>query len=178
MFTVKVQGLREVQEKLGKLGPALGPATMTLALQDAAEPLVAAAKAKAPYDETRSRGKHLRDTIAAHARLSRSQRVMMPRPGFASVFVGPSSRAPHAHLVEFGHVMTVNRGPNKGRVIRQVPAYPFLRPAWDATRDQVLARLAARVHMVVDAVARGAAVAAAEGNMDRRAAASVIQGEA
>lgn len=36
-------------------------------------------------------------------------------------------KAPHAHLVEFGH-----GGPHPA------PAHPFLRPAWDELRDKVL----------------------------------------
>lgn len=44
--------------------------------------------------------------------------------------------APHAHLVEFGHIM-VTRG---GRVVGHVPAHPFLHKA----RNKVLRRAIAR----------------------------------
>ena len=176
MFKVRVSGLREVDAMLARLGPTLGPATMTLALQVAAEPLVTAAKSLAPYDEERTRGKHLRDSIGAHTKLKRSQRAMMSRPGFAFVFVGPDTSAPHAHLLEYGHVMTVNRGRNKGQEIRHVPAYPFMRPAWDLTRAEVLERLRRQVHDVLASTARAAHRSAWHGTLDQRVAASINAG--
>lgn len=69
----------------------------------------------------------------------------------ASVDVG--TKSPIAHLREFGHRMVIGgklgrrhlitRGPNKGqmsqgggRIVGQVPAYPFLRPAADETAEE------------------------------------------
>lgn len=42
--------------------------------------------------------------------------------------------APHAHLVEFGHDIVVEKG---GTVVGHVPAHPFVRPAEQAVRDRL-----------------------------------------
>lgn len=42
-----------------------------------------------------------------------------------------SAKAPHGHLVEFGHWL-VSHGKAKKK-IKYVPAYPFLRPAYEAS---------------------------------------------
>lgn len=42
-----------------------------------------------------------------------------------------SAKAPHGHLVEFGHWL-VSHGKTKKK-IKYVPAYPFLRPAYEAS---------------------------------------------
>ena len=42
-----------------------------------------------------------------------------------------STKAPHGHLVEFGHWL-VSHGKAKEK-IKYVPAYPFLRPAYEAS---------------------------------------------
>ena len=43
--------------------------------------------------------------------------------------------APHAHLVEFGHVMVV-----RGKVVGEVPPHPFLRPATQARMEEAVER--------------------------------------
>lgn len=172
MFRVHVSGLKEVDARLGALGPALGSAAIAGALQVAAEPTVILAEQLAPYDSDRKKGKHLADTITASTKLKRSQRKFVSRGGVANVFIGPS--APHGHLIEFGYTLVISRGPRKGQVIKHIPAHAFLRPAWDLTKDEVLANFAAHVHQVIEATARGARVAAAAGTLDRKAAASLF----
>lgn len=44
-----------------------------------------------------------------------------------------SASAPHAHLVEFGHVLVTP----KGKVVGHVPAHPFLRPAVESVIGRV-----------------------------------------
>lgn len=46
------------------------------------------------------------------------------------------ARAPHAHLVEFGHVMVKN-----GKVLGSVPAHPFLRPAVSKRLQEAIQRI-------------------------------------
>ena len=46
-------------------------------------------------------------------------------------------RAYHAHLVEYGHAPSGGYAKREGAT--DVPAYPFLRPAWDAVGDQRIA---------------------------------------
>jgi hypothetical protein len=38
-----------------------------------------------------------------------------------------AKEAPHGHLIEFGHMLIL-----KGRYVKMVPPYPFLRPAYEA----------------------------------------------
>lgn len=52
-----------------------------------------------------------------------------------------SARAPHAHLVEFGHLKVVKSKSGLVRVTGHVPPHPFLRPALDAARAKLIARL-------------------------------------
>lgn len=54
-----------------------------------------------------------------------------------------STKAPHGHLVEFGHWLVSGKGGNR-RVIKWVPAYPFLRPAYDAKKKAAVAQMIKR----------------------------------
>jgi hypothetical protein len=184
-FTVRVEGLRELDAKLATLGPALGPATLSLALARAAQPTVELAKGLVPYDSTREKGKHLRDTIVATTRVKGTQRTFVD-PASAHAFVGPAGKgSQHGHLVEFGHKLVAGRvtrvkrsfgGKLKSivksdtrRVVGFVPPHPFLAPAWTGTRDEVLRNFSRDVWLTCVAVARGAKDAAASGTIDSRA---------
>lgn len=63
-------------------------------------------------------------------RLRRSVRVRETKDGEFRVVAS----APHAHLVEFGHVQE-NK---KGKIIGHVPPHPFLRPARDEVINELL----------------------------------------
>ncbi len=56
--------------------------------------------------------------------------------GGAIVYV----RGPHAHLVEYGHVLVVH-----GKVAGTVPAHPFLRPSAQARLDEAVQKFAQAV---------------------------------
>lgn len=92
----------------------------------------------------------MRDDAAMRARIRRGPRrrpealaladsitiTVRERAGWqAAVDVGTNS--PIAHLREFGHRMVVGgkRRGGGGRIIGQVPAYPFLRPAADENAE-------------------------------------------
>jgi HK97 gp10 family phage protein len=57
------------------------------------------------------------------------------------------TRAPHAHLVEFGHRMVKPNG--SGEVIGDVPAHPFLRKALDENRDSIVNALDAALDKIL-----------------------------
>jgi HK97 gp10 family phage protein len=60
--------------------------------------------------------------------------------GPALAFAGIRPRkAPHAHLVEYGHA-----GPHPA------PPHPFVRPAWDESRDEVERNIAAGLGKIVE----------------------------
>lgn len=188
-FTVRVEGLKEIDAKLGALGPKLGPATLSLALQRAGEPTAVLARALAPFDPTREKGRHLRDTIKVTTTVKRTQRPSVT-PGSAHAFIGPAGKgSSHGHLLEFGHKLVVGRrkrikrtiagrtrtivSKDTRRVVGFVAPRPFLEPAWNATKSEVLTNFAREVWDVCVAVARGAVSAAKAGTLDRRAARSL-----
>ena len=163
MIEVKVEGLEQVERRLAEMGPALGSATMGLALKIAAEPTVDMAKALCPFQENKKgkyRRRHLRNSINASTRVRRQEAQYVQGGAIAYAFIGPGGKGSAAgHLVEFGHRLVVNRGKNNGRFILTVPPHPFLRPAWDATQMTVLERFTEQVGSVIEAVAAGASAA-------------------
>ena len=118
--TVKVEGLRALDRALGELPKRTAKATLRRVLKKAAEPMVDAAKARAPVLTG-----GLRLGIHAGTKLSRSQRkaTRRARKSFAEIYVGPP---PHSKAItqEFG--------------AEHHPAQPYMRPAWDAVRFKVL----------------------------------------
>lgn len=54
-----------------------------------------------------------------------------------------TARAPHAHLVEFGHLLVLKDKNGIVRVKGHVPAHPFMRPALDKARARIIAKLQA-----------------------------------
>ncbi len=93
----------------------------------------------------RSKTKHLRETIRA---------VEGDYTSAKEVHVYVGSRAPHAHLVEYGHALLVNRGKNKGRPIGRVPPYPFARPAADEGAPGMIATFADGMNDVVNQISQ------------------------
>jgi HK97 gp10 family phage protein len=129
--SVHVEGLRELQKALSELPKATATNVVRKALEDAAAPVAAAAKALAPVASG-----ELRSSVIAGTKLSRRQKkvhrqwagttpVKTPA-GWRNqpakevfVFAGAGTN-PHAHLQEFGTA--------------DLPPQPFMRPAWDANK--------------------------------------------
>lgn len=141
--SVKVEGLAEIEANLRSLDSKVLAKNVTKrALLLALRPTAEAARAKAP-DDPETQGDDLKRSIVASDRLTKRQAGMarsasgggprMKANGFRSdpkttvtVYAGPGS-LPQAHMQELG---TVNHG-----------AQPFLRPAWDQTKGQILPAL-------------------------------------
>ena len=128
-MTVKVEltGFAELDAALGELRQPVAKAVMRRALVQAAEPTVEAAKAMAPRDDG-----DLDDSITASHRLSPRQaglhrKAVRDDRASAEAFVG-AGPVPQAHLQEFG-------------TFKDAPQ-PFMRPAWEGTKMEVLRRLA------------------------------------
>jgi HK97 gp10 family phage protein len=135
LVAFRVDGIADVAAAFQRLGRALSDDAIKKAQRKAMEPVAAAARALAPRSSTRQGGKHLADTILIRHTLSKSQRRKNGKPRGPVTYVGSS--APHAHLVEFGHVLVHGRG-TKRAVLGHVPAHPFLRPAWDSKKGEVV----------------------------------------
>lgn len=148
-FTVKVEGLRELEAALSQLPKAVAKATLVRVLKKAAEPIREAAERAAPVRDpgapdkyyggakvgkghTRPEGQRgkLRRTGTdkalwqAGTRLTRRQAGNARKEGkdFAEYYVG--SRDPIARLLEYG---TANAAP-----------HPMIRPAWASNKDRAL----------------------------------------
>lgn len=82
-----------------------------------------------------------------------------------AMYVGPvtqdGSHAPHAHLIEFG---TGPRYHRSGKFVGAVSPDPFMRPAWDAHKGDMLEELGRQMWVEIEkTLARRAARAAREG---------------
>lgn len=119
----RVDGLKELEQALGQLPKATSKAVLRRTAIRALAPVIADAKTRVPVDEG-----DLKDSLKITTKLSKRQQRKNAKSvaeGKSSVqlYAGPSA-LPHAHLVEFG---TEHMAPQ-----------PYLRPAWDANKDEVL----------------------------------------
>lgn len=137
MATVKLEGFRELDRALGELPKATARNVLRRVLTKAAEPTLQAMKAKAPvadgpyYRWNKSKGKHLVQpgrtanspgiSIKLNPANRRDERDKAK--SFGEVHVG-STRGSAAHFQEYG---TANHPPR-----------PYLRPAWEATKQGAL----------------------------------------
>lgn len=138
----KLIGARQLEANLNDLGPALAAQTIDAALLRVAEPIVNAAKSKAPKGGTGLNEKK----ITASTQLSATQRRQAgaePKTR-RTVYIGVRP-SPVAHLIEFGTGPRWTTGKRRARKAGRMasnangtPAYrgvmppqPFMRPAWD-----------------------------------------------
>jgi HK97 gp10 family phage protein len=130
--SMSLQGFKDLDALLREMPRQLAGQAVTSGMRKALQPVAAAARAYAPGSlDTRIR---IAPTIKAG---QMPQALEKPGKGKRVMFVGAT--APHAHLVEFG---TGPRYHANGKYVGVMPPDPFLRPAWDANKDQVLATLA------------------------------------
>lgn len=160
-ITAKVIGFKELDAALMELDKAATrKATARRALKKAGEPVAVAMRSRAPVDDgvlarsiavsTKIKGeagkaayaKTMRATagnkamaVKAMRDARRSAKSTMPP---VMMFVGPSSPAYHAHLVEFGTAPHINGGRFAGSQHPGTSPQPFARPAWDATSGTAL----------------------------------------
>lgn len=112
--TVRVEGLREIDDALGKLGKATGRNVLRRVGIARLEPMAEAMRAKAPVDAG-----DLKESIAVSTKNPRRNR----KQSMVEVHAGPG-RHPQGHLREFGG--------------DKHPPQPFVRPAWDGGKDELL----------------------------------------
>ncbi|NGP19300.1 HK97-gp10 family putative phage morphogenesis protein [Devosia aurantiaca] len=140
---VKVEGLRELDQALSQFTPTKRRAIGRVALDNAGEITAKAARALVPVD---SGG--LRESIEVGGTLSRAQKSQHNKRAEQERFVGPDGR-PQGHLREFG---------GDGN-----PPQPFMRPAWDQTKDAVLQRIQDELIVGIEKAVQSAARRAARG---------------
>lgn len=154
-YTVRIEGLKELDRALGELPKSTAAATLRRVLLKTAKPMAEDMRSRAP-DDPNTKGDDLKSSIAASTKLSPKQKKLHKRAtkndkAFAEMFVG-AGPLPQAHMQEFG---TTHHGPQ-----------PFARPTWDAWRPKLLdtfgADLAAEIEKSVERLARKAARLAAK----------------
>lgn len=119
MASVTVSGLADVIQALEEMKTSTQAGVLRRAGIEALQPFDAAWRANAPV-----RSGHLKAGGGVGTHLTARQASLVRKAGkaFVEVYAGPGPD-PQAHLNEFGS--------------RHQPAKPFVRPAWDATQDQV-----------------------------------------
>lgn len=153
--SVRVEGLKELQRALKELPKATQGAVLRRILLRAAEPMRSDAEAQAPEDIGVLKGSVEQSfrLTARQRRLAGKSAVRLQDGSFraakstgAEVYVGPGARdrqkapPPQGLLQEFG--------------TRNHAAQPFLRPAWDAHRQQALETIATELGSEIEKSAR------------------------
>ena len=171
-MTVKVEGLRAIKDALGELPKATGKNIMLRVLQQHAEPIADTARQLAPVDQGdlkrsirvlgRKTGGDAGKAAFAEAMRSGASRAEAGQAARAAnrgasnsvtVVIGPG-RHPQAHMQEFG--------------TDHHPPQPFMRPAWDRHRGELLPSIGKAMWNEIEAAvrrrARRLAKAAAKGS--------------
>ena len=138
---IKIEGLREIQAALQELSKATARNVVKRVLLKRAQPIVEAARTRAPV-----RTGKLRDSIIAQARGGNAGKA-----AFAEAIRGGASRAAAGRAAReanraAGSTVEVAIGPHDGAFYASLVEFgtahsspkPFLRPAWDAGKMQVL----------------------------------------
>lgn len=156
-ITTDIAGIKELDRALKQLPDFMQTKVLEDAMKKAAGPVIKAARAKAP----RGRTGNLRKSIVAGTRLRPSQQAGAPGRRRkdprrqAVIYVGTSwPKGAHGHLVEFG---TVHSRPK-----------PFLRPAWEGHRGEVLKSIELELSRSLRKAASRLASQAARGKLSRR----------
>ncbi len=122
----KIEGLKELEAALHRLPRAVGKRFLRATLRKIGQPIADDARAKAPRDDGT-----LQNSIGVGSKLTKRQRSLHRRMfrndrASAEVFVGAGG-VPQAHIKEFGSITNA--------------AQPFLRPAWDAHKGQLVEQM-------------------------------------
>lgn len=132
--TVKLVGMKELERKLALLPDAIGGAHLLNAVSDGAEVVRGAAESLAPRGEgAGKRGFHGADFIVTDK--------IKSTPTRAEVGIGAGPKGFHLMFAEIGTV--------------DVVAQPWLRPALDRTKDDVVDEIGDSLRKRVLGVARG-----------------------
>lgn len=139
---IKLTGFRELSNALGELKKSTERSVLRRTATKALQPFVARAKELAPVHEGR-----LRDSIVIGTNLTKEAKAAAraePKAGIR-VFAGTANR--NGVPREFGSVRSA--------------AHPFMRPAWDSTKDAMLEQVKTDLATDIEKTAARAAKKAA-----------------
>jgi len=155
-ISLDVQGWRELEKALLDLkNDRTIVATMKRAMLQAAEPMAATARRLAP-----KKRRNLEEAIDVGVRLNKRQAAQRRSRGIiktgntVEVYVGAGKGGAHAVLAEFG---TSLRKTKKGASRGSTAATPFLRPAWEQHKTQVLRDFGVQLGIEIERAAKRAA---------------------
>lgn len=142
-FEIKVEGLAELERKLKELGPKISKNALRAATNAGAEVVRKAAIARAPIKSGTLKKqiykKQIRELSNEHQQtffvgvLSRRKKTKGKNPGvIKSAF--------YWRFIEFGTV--------------KMPARPFLRPAFDSTKQSAISAIKSKLKSYLDKVAK------------------------
>ena len=136
-FQVSVSGAKELGKLLNELPKSLSDQVLRETGKKALQPVVDDAKTIVARQSLGPSAKLL-NSLEISTVLKVTQRSYSPKKrGDVFVYVGASSpKGNVAHLVEFG---TGPRYHKDGSYAGVMPAEPFMRPAWDHNKEEVLA---------------------------------------
>lgn len=119
----KVTGLKEIKEKLSKLPEKIQRNILRTAIHAAASELRDAAREEAPVKT---------------GELKKSIKAIRKRGTKVEVQSNVNVGAFYGLMVEKGHVLAKRNAQGKVEGIGHVPAHPFLRPAYDKTKNKIV----------------------------------------
>ena len=157
MVTADVEGGKELNRKLNAIAESMQAPVLEDAVLEGVAPFLDAADARVPRkqgDLAASLGANIVDSDQDHADA-----------------VAGALGSPKAHLVEYGHLQVVGgkvsraktaagialaklSGNFAGQVVGHVPAHPFLRPAYDETRQAMVDEVRDKIREAVEAAAQ------------------------
>lgn len=140
---VTFTGGKELDAALNQFTATKRRAIGRVALDNAGEITAKVARSLAPVEEG-----NLRESIDVSGTLSKRQKAEHTKEAEQERFIGPNNQ-PSAHLREFG---------SDG-----APPHPFMRPAWDQTKEKVLDRIGDELWVGIEKAAQQAAKRAARG---------------
>ena len=152
-MTVKLEGFAELDRALDNLSKAAGKGVLRRSLKRAAEPTAKLAQSLAPVLTGKLQGSIIVGTKLDGRQAKMHRKMFRDDRSSVEMFVGPSylrgDGGRHGHLLEFGTV--------------KMPPQPFMRPAWDQDKMQMLDRLGTELAEQIEKSVKRARAKAARG---------------
>lgn len=146
---MELTGARELEAALRELPKRIGKAAIRRALKKVAQPIEADAKQRAAQIKHGLGERGVSISTRVSRRQKRGRRV---DKNTVHLFIGAhSARRGLAHIIEFG---TGPRHHKSGKSTGRMPAQPFMRPAWEAHKHQLLPALGRELWTEVDKAAQ------------------------
>jgi len=187
-FRFELFGVKELMDALEQLPTmSMRKAAVRNAAKRALKPtaeLYQSALPWAPKPKQYAKSRHLRDSVEITSALKRSQKKDGRRVGKDEIVMYVGSSAPHAHLVEWGTEERQHKTPTTapiGDVVRVVqgtgrmPAKPYLRQAWEATKNGIMKIFADEMKKEIERAAKTLAAKAAKGTLTKQQRAGLMR---